>query len=191
MALAISLDRRGAAGGVLSIRQLFKYVKDAPPVRAQPADLQAYLDRELTKIQQVISETLGVLEITRAAHIVNGISSNWSWSDVIGAPAVGEVKGNAVQLSAITQFEWSHTDGFGRDFADLLGPTDSIGLQAGDVISVFNTSRGIDCLYILDSDSVDMGTYERVAVTYQTGPSGNPATGDVTILEWKPVRNGA
>lgn len=175
----------------MSIRQLFGYDKDAAPIGSSGRELQGYLDRELSKLQEAISEMLGVLEIVRAAHIVNGISSNWSWSDVTGAPAVGEIKANQVQLSAVTQFEFSHTDGFGRDFNDLLGPTDSVGLLAGDVISVFNTSRGIDCLYTLDSDSVDMGGYTRATVTYQTGPSGNPATGDVTILEWKPVRNGA
>lgn len=139
--------------------------------------MQESIDIEVDRID-VLTRKL------RAAAIINGVQSNWLWSDAVaGDPGSGNMRGNQNTMAAVTELGVSSITALGLDMREVLS---DVPPTPADFIVVFNIERSVTALYTIDPPgSVDNDTWRSYPVTYAGGNSANPANGDAMGARFK------
>lgn len=157
------------------------YVKENPPVGAPLSARQAYLERELSKVESELIKHRDVLTTLIGYRIIGGINVPYFFDDtgITNAdPGTGKIRGNAIVLSGASEWYVSKIDGLGRDLGDSF-----LGLAGQPLVFTNETGAG-SWLGAVDS-VVDQSTYVQFNCTIQSG-SGNPSQDDFFTVQWYP-----
>jgi hypothetical protein len=157
-----------------------------PPVGQARAELVAWLDREqqlvkaeFDRVRQVTATVVGLLT-------VNGVATEWLWSDLlVGDPGAGRVRGDNVNINALTEIVLSMEDGYGRT---ILGVLPYSGIRVGDFLTMQDTDRAATGYYeVTVAGVVTPGTpdYLTLGVAVVSAGATNPALDDVMVMRWK------
>lgn len=154
------------------------YTKDPPPIGSGIQERQAYLDRELEKIEIEIALIEASLDILFNA----GVEHFWRWLDdtATSDPGPGNMKGNQILLPDNTAFFVSKTSATQR-FVDVL-----VLLPAGSTILVADPSKSASALYSI-TGIIDQGDWVTMGVSNISGDIANPTAGDlVSVIMYPP-----
>ena len=159
------------------------YLKDPPPIGNDLQERQAYLERELLKIQNEFNKHADVINSLVQYRIIGGIQAPYTWDDsiVMADPGAGDIRADQANLgAAVTQIAFSKTDAFGRDLGDSFG-TD----LAGQVIQLTDEDASNVRMSAVISAVTDNGTWLLLDVAGSEG-QGNPGDGDFFTFQWYP-----
>ena len=160
------------------------YLKDPPPIGVQLPTRQAYLERELAKIQNEFEKHAAVINSIAAYHVIGGIQAPYTWDDsiVIADPGAGDIRADVANLgAAVTQIAFSKTDAFGRDLGDSFGAD-----LVGQVITLTDEDASNVRMNAVISAVTDNTTWLLLDVAGSAG-QGNPGDGDFFTFQWDPA----
>lgn len=158
------------------------YVKDSPPIRSELPTRQAHLDRELEKIRSTFEIEIARLDQIYEVLQAGGITTLYFWDDsvVMADPGTGNMRGDDIQLTSVTQFAIHKVT--------LTGSEAPFGrLDSNSRMMVRNESSGVEALFSLDSTPVDNATWWLFNVTFISGAVNNPVNGAIMSVMWFPV----
>ena len=159
-------------------------MKAAPPVGAPLPVRQAYVDRELDRIQETLINYRDVLTTLIGYRIIGGINVPYFFDDTGITnvdPGDNHIRANSVVLSGASEWYVSKIDGLGRDLGDSF-----LGLAGQPLVFTNETGAGS---WLGEVDSVvDQATYVQFNCTIQSG-SGNPAQEDFFTVQWYPSQS--
>jgi hypothetical protein len=109
-----------------------------------------------------------------------GTSGVWAWDDstTMADPGIGEIRGNAATMAAITAFAVNKTDSQAISYGFAL-------LSPGDIMLV-GAQVGTDAGRYSIASIVDNGAWVQINVTLSGNASGNPATASLMNATFVP-----
>ena len=159
------------------------YIKENTPIGAPVAARQAYLERELEKVERELVIYRDTLTALIGYRVIGGINVPYFWDDsaVIADPGSGHIRGNQAVLANVTIFAFHKVDGLGRDLGESL-----TGLEGQSLVLTNETGNGH---WIGSIDAVvDQGAWIEFAVTTLSGGS-NPAQEDFFTVQYYPTQD--
>lgn len=161
--------------------------RESMPTAATFQGLKGYLSRSHENLDGTLANIERTLDLLLTIASVNGVLVNWAWidgQDTSVDPGAGNIRGNNVQLSTVTQFALSRLDLYGRSVFNARFEV----LDAGDVILVGDILRGAWHTFTLDGAAVLFETFGQLNLTPTgIGNTANPQSGDIMEVKWLPV----